>query len=56
VKGWNSERITEKFFPDIAAERTKSQETAKKFDNTKKHIENEIRKLKKCDLPMNEDL
>lgn len=58
VKGWNSERIAEKFFPDIAAKRTESEKAAKKFDNTKKHIENEIRKFKgeEYDLPMREDL
>ena len=56
VRDWNSEKIAEKFFPDISADRTKSEESAKKFNSTKKHIENEIRKLKEYGLPLRDNL
>lgn len=56
VRGWNSEKIAETFFSDIAADRTKSEESAKEFNSTKKPIENEIRKLKEYGLPLRDDL
>lgn len=56
VNGWDSERITEKFYEDISAERTKSNLANNAFESKKKHIENEIRKLKAYALPMRNNL
>ncbi len=51
LKGWDAERIVEKFFPRIAADRTQSPRAAKSFRSKKAHVENEIRELKKYGLP-----
>jgi hypothetical protein len=54
IKKCDAERLVEKFYSDIAAERTKDYSSSKKFENKKKHIENEIKKLKIYGLPENE--
>lgn len=51
VRGWDSERIVEKFFPIESADRTKSERDNKTFENKKKNIENQMRDLKTYDLP-----
>lgn len=51
LKSWDAERIVERFFPRIAADRTKSELDNKRFENKKKHVDNEIRKLENYDLP-----
>ena len=56
VRGWSSETVAEKFFSKISADRTKNELSKKAFESTKKHIENEVRKLKAYDLPMRETL
>jgi len=52
VRDWDSEKIAEKFFPEIAASRTRTPTAKRAFESKKKNIENEIRKLKKYGLPV----
>lgn len=56
VKDCDGERLVEKFYPDIAADKTKNKLTKRAFESKKKHIENEIRKLKIYGLPQNEKI
>ncbi len=49
--GWNSERILEHYLPEISAGRTGSELAVKSFKHTKKRIQNEMRNLRKYNLP-----
>ena len=55
VKKWNAERILEKFFPDISANRTKNDYSFLTFENKLKHIKSEMRKLESFLLPVSKD-
>jgi len=56
VKKCDAERLVEKFYPNIAANRTKNELTHKAFESKKRHIVNEIKKLKIYGLPENENI
>lgn len=51
-KSKTAEGILEKFFPDIAAEKTKRQVTYLAYENKLKHIKSQIRSLANYDLPL----
>lgn len=52
VKNWGVERIVEKFFPDIAANKTKNESSSLYYENKLKHIKSEIKGLYIFDLPV----
>lgn len=56
VKGWSAERIIEKFFPEIVADKTKNELSFLTFENKVKHVKSEMKKLKEFDLPLPENL
>lgn len=51
MKGWTSEEIVEKFFLAMSADRTRSATGKRAFNSKKRHVENEMRKLKQYGLP-----
>lgn len=56
IKSWNSEQVLEKFFPEIAVNKTKDKASFLTFENKIKYIKSEIRKLKKFNLPTPKNL
>lgn len=56
VKGWRVERIVEKFFPDIAANKTNNKSSYFDYENKLKHIKSEMKELCVFDLPVKENL
>jgi len=54
LRNQDAEKVVEKFFHNISADRTKNESSALTFDNKVKHIKSEIRSLAKFNLPIPE--
>jgi hypothetical protein len=56
IKGFTAEGLVEKYYKEVTADKTKDESSYKKFENKKKHIESEVKKLQMYDLPESKSL
>lgn len=56
LRKWDGEQILEKFFPEIAANRTKNEISAIAYENKLRVLKKEIRRMSEFELPVPRNL